>query len=521
MPGGNWHHLINGTWSPLYPFFLGLFRRAFGISPSNEMFAAHLLNIVFFAASFLCFEYFLMSLLRRSGMLDAVQSRGITAFSPWAFACVAYALFLWSSIFAITLEFLRPDMLMSCFLYLAAAMLLNMADTAPRWRSYLALGVVLGVGYLAKAPMLPISVVILAISLFLVKDWRRAVKMAVAAFAAVVLIGALYFVPLSLSRGKFILGESGPYNYLTHVDRAGSGEGWYLDSPGHGSGRPVHPPLKIFSTPPAYAFGYTSQVTHPLRFEPSWWMQGMRERVALKRQIGETMASVVDLGRSLIKLIVLIAALIWLGLSVPRQQMQGRFLRVWPLLLIGVAGCAMYVTVHVEARYVGSFLTLFFCGALACFPEIPRKFSGMAFRSAAIVIALTLLVPGFMKLWPDYQKYGRGANEDALAAGALHQSGIQSGDAVGRISKLVTDLTVERVARLEVVDEVDFTHASAFWSASPETQHQLLQALAAHGAKAVIATEPRFNGSNQAEWSQLASTKYWIWRPGSGGTQIR
>ena len=41
MPGGNWRHLINGTWDPLYPFILGLFRRLFQVSPDREVGAAH------------------------------------------------------------------------------------------------------------------------------------------------------------------------------------------------------------------------------------------------------------------------------------------------------------------------------------------------------------------------------------------------------------------------------------------------------------------------------------------------
>src|SRR5690349_11522375 len=41
QPGFGWHRLINGIWSPLYPFLLGVFRRIFSISPQNEVVAAH------------------------------------------------------------------------------------------------------------------------------------------------------------------------------------------------------------------------------------------------------------------------------------------------------------------------------------------------------------------------------------------------------------------------------------------------------------------------------------------------
>jgi hypothetical protein len=45
-------------------------------------------------------------------------------------------------------------------------------------------------------PTLPISMLMLAISLFVVEKWRPAAKMAVVAFSTVLIIGALYFVPL-------------------------------------------------------------------------------------------------------------------------------------------------------------------------------------------------------------------------------------------------------------------------------------------------------------------------------------
>jgi hypothetical protein len=62
--GYDWHRLINGVWSPLYPFLLGLFRRIFNISAPNEM-AGHLLNIAFFLFAFVCFEFFLQTAINR------------------------------------------------------------------------------------------------------------------------------------------------------------------------------------------------------------------------------------------------------------------------------------------------------------------------------------------------------------------------------------------------------------------------------------------------------------------------
>ena len=50
--------------------------------------------------------------------------------------------------------------------------LLSMYRAPARWTSYLALGAILGFGFLAKEAMLPIGVLILAITFFVVEDWR-------------------------------------------------------------------------------------------------------------------------------------------------------------------------------------------------------------------------------------------------------------------------------------------------------------------------------------------------------------
>jgi hypothetical protein len=232
LPGGDWHRLINGVWSPLYPLLIGLVRRVFPVSAANEITAAHVLNLGVFIFAFGCFEFFLRIAISRVRAVQTTSARpGVLALPPyWAYLAIAYPLFLWASISQISLRNLRPDMLMSGFLYLAAGILLQMQGSRAPWSRYLALGVILGIGFLAKAPMLPIGVLILALSLFVVEEWRPAVKMIVAAFAVIMMIGSLYFVPLSRARGHLTLGESSTFNYLVHVDRARPS--WYLQDPG-------------------------------------------------------------------------------------------------------------------------------------------------------------------------------------------------------------------------------------------------------------------------------------------------
>src|SRR5581483_2546134 len=128
MPGRSWHHLINGVWSPLYPALLGIARRVFHPAPGNEIYFDHLLNLPFFLFAFGCFEFLLHTIL---GSLPTDAEAGDKVGLPtWLYWTLGYTLFLWASLTEITLQSLRPDMLMAGFLYLALAIVVRMRKHA-------------------------------------------------------------------------------------------------------------------------------------------------------------------------------------------------------------------------------------------------------------------------------------------------------------------------------------------------------------------------------------------------------
>jgi hypothetical protein len=514
LPGADWHRLINGVWSPLYPFLLGMFGRMFNISPSNEIAAGHLLNMVFFIFSFACFEFFLGGTVRELEPLDrtSVEHRAAVSLPKWAFFSVAYSLFLWAAIAGISVAGLRADMLTSGFEYLAVGVLIRMHHRPARWASFLALGAVLGVGFLAKAPMLPIGVLILAMTFFVVENWRPALKMAAGGLALTLLIGSLYFVPLSRQQGHFTLGESGTLNYVVHVDQASPH--WYLQSPGSARGSFLHPPEKMFSDPPAYAFSTPIAVTHPLRFDPLYWIAGVRPHFVLKRQIAAIKTNVVVLKEPLREIRVVMGTIFVLAfLCSGKRQIITALVRAWPVWLIGLAGCLMYIVIYVEPRYVAAFLVMFCLGMLVGLP-VPRETGRKITQLIVIASVIALLYPVLRQTYAGYSQQSR-FNVDSEAAQALKELGIKPGDEVARISPIVYDYAVERITRVKIVAEVDRDHASDFWSSPFATQRSLLNKFASRGAKAVIATSPELSPENQSEWMRLGSTQYWVWRPNS------
>jgi hypothetical protein len=134
--------------------------------------------------------------------------------------------------------------------------------------------------------------------------------------------------------------------------------------------------------------------------------------------------------------------------------------------------------------------------------------------TATLVLAsLSLLLHPVLTTYRQYSQTGRDPNEAAIAAAELHRLGVQSGDRVGRISAKVSDLAMDRIARVEVAGEVDYSYAKQFWLAPLQQQQSVLKVLAAHGVKAVVATDPLLTSANRSQWKQLASSDFWVWIP--------
>lgn len=510
LHGQDWHRLINGMYSALYPFLLGVFRRTFHVSPGNEIAASHLFGVVLFIFAFACFEFFLVSAVRELEARTEILG-GNPASSPlpkWAFVSIAYCVFLWSAIQHISLEIPRADMLLSGFIFLAAGFLLRMSHQPARWKSYLGFGVVLGVGILAKEAMLPIGLLMLASTLFIVEDWRPALKMAAAAAVLMFLIGCLYFVPLSLQRGHFTLGEAGRSVYTVNVDQASPH--WYLQTIGSAKGSFLHPPQKIFSDPPTYAFPFPFRVTEPLRYDQSYWLAGVRPHLALGREAAAIKLSIKTFARLFRELGVVLGTILVLAfLCGGKDQIRAALLRAWPVWSIGLVGCAMYAVIVVEPRYVTAFLTLFCVGILVGLP-IPAELGHKIAQLAVIATVALLLIPVAHRV---YAAYAPHTNESFEAAQVLQGLGIKAEDHVARIGVGNADITVERILRTEIVAEVDKDRSTEFWKAPLSTQQALLNVFASQGVKAVIATSPALNAENHLEWIHLGSTQYWAWIP--------
>ncbi|MDQ3258363.1 MAG: hypothetical protein M3R15_31510, partial [Acidobacteriota bacterium] len=257
---GDWQMAVNGYWSPLYSWLLGL--ALLLIKPSSywEFPVAHLVNFLIYLAALGCFTFFLGEVMRdqqQQQQREREAQSGRMTLPAWAWVVRGYTLFLWSALEMIALQSVTPDMCVAACVYVAAGLIVRIRRGASGWMTYVWLGMVLGIGYLAKAAMFPLAFVFLAVSLLASVwatggVWRGAVGRMAVAVAVFVLVGGPFLVALSMAKGRVTFGDSGRLNYAWYVTNVGYRH-WQGEPAG--SGEAKHTTRKVMAEPAVYEFG--------------------------------------------------------------------------------------------------------------------------------------------------------------------------------------------------------------------------------------------------------------------------
>jgi hypothetical protein len=264
----DWHMALNAYWSPLYSWILGLFLKVLKPSPYWEYPLVHLVNLVIYLGTLLCFEFFLGKFIRncRASKKEAGEASEVTL-PEWAWWALGYSIFIWMSLVLITIGIVTPDMCVAGLVYLAFGLILQIrAEAAPRY-TYVLLGVVLGFAYLAKAVMFPLAFAFLAVAVFPSgRPWKAAPRLVVPALIFFC-VAAPFTAAISRAKGRLTFGDSGRLNYAGCVNGV---DFWYPGDSGRMicvggstirgvdeiefSNGPIlrHPAKRIFPTPAAY-----------------------------------------------------------------------------------------------------------------------------------------------------------------------------------------------------------------------------------------------------------------------------
>lgn len=519
---GDWTVALNSVWSPLYSWILGPVMHLVRPSMRWEFAVVQIINFVIFVGSLLCFEFFWRQLTRcRESLVHAISDDTYVTLPEWAWTALGYALFVWASLTQIKIWVVTPDMLMAAFVYLAAGLIVRVRLGHRRYTTFVMLGMVLGMAYLAKAVMFPLALVFLALSLFSMPELRQAIPRVLTAFLIFVLFSAPFVGVISAAKGRLTFGDAGTLTYVWYVN--GVPYPHWQGEPS-GSGIPEHPSRRIFDNPPIYEFGTPIGGTYPIAYDPSYWHEGVVPHLDVSQLLVLIMRSAtyyLDLFlRQQGGLVVIALILYWMGSS--RRLNLVNVLRRWGLVVVAFAALAMYALVYVEARYIGVFVVLLWADTLAnvSLPSSPastRLLSGLGAIMVFFVLAniLAFNVEGFGDLSARrstvqaVERQARPPSWPGEVAEELHRLGIERGDKVAVIGYGFSSFWA-RLARVQIVAELLGNDADPFWLGDSAFRAGVIEAFAGTGARAIVAEGvPGYAALDN--WHQVGDSNYYLY----------
>ena len=477
---GNWHALVNGYWSPGYPFLLSLWFRAIHPSPYYVPLVLRCFTILTLLLTLGSLEYFLYAFFRlrhRSAGRDPEDS-GFLSDAVLRIAC--YGIFLWITIFLTPASLDHPDIWVFAVYLLASGISLEIVGAhATPWR-FGALGMVLGAGYLMKAVMLPLSAGFVA-SLMLHKQGRVLPKLALT-FATFCVVAAPFVSALSREKGRLTFGDSGALNYLPFIDDT-------VKWPNTGQFATEGERASLIAAP--HIAKYTNIVrlgTYPQWADPSFGYRPVPFHFHLGRQINRTHIVLryyfdlwfVQLGSLVCGVIILFL------LSRPwaLSRLLFEHIAVW---FPAIAGFALYAIVRAEPRFFAGFTFTLVAAALASPQFHDREQARRCGRSFVFAVGLLLGLQIAVRVGRDAGKLLLpDPYPDWAVAQSLRDLGVQPGDRVSYLGETITDHVWAYLAHVSVVAEIPKQDVDSFWAASEAQKEYAMAWLAKTGAKVLV-----------------------------------
>jgi hypothetical protein len=535
FPRHEWNLVFNALWSCGYPFLIAIVRPFFAPDAPGEWLAIHVLNVLILLFTYLCFLYLVRSFFPNLASSSIAGLRSKETFLLAAGICI----FFCTDLCINAASRVGPDPLVDGLFFAAMGTVVRFLQR-PRTSAAILLGLILGAGYLAKVIFLPISAVILLVTL--IATWRKKQNAFLPVLSGVVFALCVlpYAIGLSRAVGYFSLGESGSLNYAFHVNLLPQFTNWQGGPPG--SGTPLHPTRMLLKDPPFFEFAEPFHNTYPPYNHIVYWYQGYRHFFSPKYQAPATARNLFYLAQVLYQqpiayAILLVCLALWFLTPFGREWLD-RTVSCWQFFLPPLLALGLYILVHLEDRYIASFL-----GCLALLPFVSlcssKKDLSRALRGSVLaILVLATIVSLFKANGVAYKRalhrQSYTADREWKLAAYLEQDGLKPGDKVGAIGGPNLHCTWAYLNGLRIVAELGGTpydpHPVAgidhwyehhyegpdpggelFWNASPQTQARILQLFKQSGAVAIVAPAKSPDG-NVPGWEHVPGSPMWVHR---------
>lgn len=485
-------NLINGYWSPLYPSLLGAALLIVRPLPAYELSVVRAVNLGLYALLLLSFTFFLRSWF---GSRCVRPSAGLTSSHLSLGFC--FLLLLWVTTEYTPVTLVTPDLCVAAVAFAAAGLCVRVSRGESGPTGFIALGVVLGLGYYAKTAMLPIGAMLLAILFLLPPASQNGRRMVLLTMLTFCIVAAPLIVLISNRVGRLSYGETGALNYLWYVNGLTRWVGWTGDTAGP-LGAATHPPRIIMMHPKIIEFASPQPGTYPLWYDPSYWYAGARPRLSIGEQLGALRDNLRIYAYGLLNMSVLCAGVVGLLLGA-RRPVADSHRSTW-VLVVWCATCfLMYAAVHVEYRFLTAFLVLAWLGL---YQLVAARSSERSITVVLATVLITLFLPATASWAASASRtIGRSGSRPApdyvVIGDALRSAGVGPGASLAFVGPAFHHAYFARYigARItmEVMDE------DAFWNLNERDRAGVEERMIAEGIRAVVTRNPR--AKEDARWN--------------------
>ena len=508
---GDWQNALNAYWSPMYCWILAVSRLICPPSLYWEATALHMTSIPIHLFALASFHFFWTGLTTfRQVRRAASQDQDYTTFSPRMWIVLGYTLFLWVA-FAFC-PATGADTLVINFVLLSAGMLLRIRCGRDGWGNHVILGVVLGLGYLAKAILMPVGLICLVLAFFCTRPIRRAVPRVVAAGLMMAVVAAPFVAALSHKMGRFTTGDTGRLNYAWLAGKPTTQTQPATEAEAKHFPRRIHelPTIEEFATPVAG--------TYPMWYDPAHWNEHLRVKLdrwrqwtVLRKNLGICYdLLVVPQGAILACLLVLLL------MAKHRGQCLRDVAAAFFLLMPAFAIIGLYALLSVETRFMGGPMILISAALLYAVRLPSGPLPERLLRCVGFVLVLSMVVPiidAQIKPAERLMKDVRARRDTAphqqwYVAKGLEKLGLKPGDRVAILGSI--NPYFARLAGAKVVAKIPDDQAELFLTADDKTRAETLKALAAIQVRALVARSGAVadQASGTGLWQQCGHTDH-------------
>lgn len=392
---------------------------------------------------------------------------------------------------------MTPDLIVTGLVLLAGGILLQVRSATSRDRDFLALGAVLGVGYLAKAPVFPVAFVFFVAAIAgRTLNSRQLLRggMMILSFA---LVSTPLIVFLSKHKGGLTFGESAKLNLAWQINGVVPKYVFWEGGP-PGSGMPIHGPRQIWRSPNVYEFASPIHVTYPPWYDPYYWHEGVRTHLDARGMPRVAAQSLKAYLRLLLEDYVVVSTIL-LFLASLRGDWTATFrdlLTYWPLIVVAISALGMFAVILVDPRFVAGYLLLLWAPLLLATGAFTASSARLA-RAAAFTLAIMVLPTLRRGVMVERQLDSQQDNFNTALA--VQRSGIYPSDKVAYIGDGIQAgwakldrvfFVAEAPSHYWTADGKYRPVGSPFWQSSKTQQAAIYDALRRTGAKAILASPP-------------------------------